>query len=708
MEGIQSPVRPKASSPTVADELEALAASSAAPAERKEQLRKLERKFVAGIHFLKAAELYVTLGAPDEGMRVIDLALEADPANVEFLAIRCFVRASRAGGVDDLLAALTDYSALAAADPDTAHRLTRLLRRWVRVVRAFMASGDKAPSAITQWTKLFHDALGGASGVYREHNSKWPEVESWTYFSDLFYALFPAKPQVEEKEDRTRISAEFQGLQLQIEVRRWPSAEAAFATVSAVAGKGVSSGQLGVHPSRTLETGGPGKAFEVKQIQQLGSITVEIVARAASPSPEGVELMRGWASTAVFIDSAWHRESLGFVSVDLPSPSSAGPNGELLASAAGCRVVAEMLSVEGDPVEALTTAHLLSPIPFTTFGQRTGRVGYSTALDWVGLSSDGLPVMSRVLVADGVGARVTVESASMREPLAILKTLRPAFAPRYNAVGKAEASLAELDGLVGLAAAKKHAKQLVALVRMQALRREQGLHVTGATQHLVFTGNPGTGKTTLARIIARGFRELGLVRTDTFVEADRSTLVAGYVGQTALKTQAVIDKALGGVLFIDEAYSLAGDHAVDFGFEALDTLVKAMEDHRTDLVVIVAGYPDEMKKFMEANVGLASRFAHTINFEDYSVEELVEIWDKLASERDYFTTPAGLKCVRERLAKAIATSDKGFGNARVVRNLFERSIQAQSLRIQSVRRPTALDLLLLDELDIAPIDGAGE
>jgi hypothetical protein len=261
--------------------------------------------------------------------------------------------------------------------------------------------------------------------------------------------------------------------------------------------------------------------------------------------------------------------------------------------------------------------------------------------------------------------------------------------------------LAELDALVGLAPVKREVRLLVDLLRVQGLRAERGLPVIETSHHLVFTGNPGTGKTTVARLLAQMYRTLGVVSQGQLVEVDRSRLVAGYVGQTAMRTRTVIESALGGVLLIDEAYALARGGENDFGREAIDTLVKLMEDHRDDLAVIVAGYPTEMGTFVDANPGLRSRFDRTVQFPDYTDDELVAIFERLGRAKRYDPTPDALVAVRA----VVAATERGqaFGNARFVRNLFERAVAAHASRLVSLDAPsdTALSTLEADDVRAA-------
>jgi hypothetical protein len=261
-----------------------------------------------------------------------------------------------------------------------------------------------------------------------------------------------------------------------------------------------------------------------------------------------------------------------------------------------------------------------------------------------------------------------------------------------------EELLAELDGLVGLAPVKAEVKLVTNLLRVEKLRTERGLNVVEHSRHLVFTGNPGTGKTTVARLLAQIYRTLGVVEKGQLVEADRSGLVAGYIGQTSIKVKEVFTRALGGVLLIDEAHALARGQDRDFGHEAIDMIVKLMEDHRDDVVLIVAGYPDEMATFLDANPGLRSRFPKTIFFDDYSNEELQKIFDGMCAKAHYTPT-------EEARAKVLAyvgarPRDRGFGNARMVRNLFEAAVSAQASRVVELGDVTDHVLVALEADDI--------
>jgi hypothetical protein len=278
-------------------------------------------------------------------------------------------------------------------------------------------------------------------------------------------------------------------------------------------------------------------------------------------------------------------------------------------------------------------------------------------------------------------------------------TTAPATATPEPALPTLDELLAELDGLVGLATVKAEVHRQAELLRIEAKRTAKGLKTPDVARHLVFVGNPGTGKSTVARLVGGIYRALGLLTGGHVVETDRSGLVAGYLGQTAEKTAAVLAKSYGGLLFIDEAYALVGDQ---YGDEAIATLVKAMEDHRDELVVIVAGYPGPMQRFIDANPGLASRFHLTIVFDDYSDDELTSIFEGNCRMNDFTPTDACLTALRLLLSRT--PRGEGFGNARFVRNTFEAAVVRQAWRLREVADPTVEQLRNLGAEDLVDPD----
>ena len=282
--------------------------------------------------------------------------------------------------------------------------------------------------------------------------------------------------------------------------------------------------------------------------------------------------------------------------------------------------------------------------------------------------------------------------------------------------------MAQLDDLVGLKDVKKDIKNLMNLVKVRKLRQENELPVPPMSLHMVFLGNPGTGKTTVARLISGLYAAIGVLSKGQLVEVDRSGLVAGYVGQTAIKTQEVIKKAMGGVLFIDEAYSLSSGGENDFGREAIETLLKAMEDHRDDLIVIVAGYTGPMEKFLSSNPGLESRFNKYFFFPDYDGEQLMAIFRKQCEKNQYKLTEETETAAVKLFTELYEERGDNFGNGRDVRNIFEDMIVRQSNRVAALESPSKEDLMTVLPEDLedpeeeededaeqdAPVPGAAE
>lgn len=256
--------------------------------------------------------------------------------------------------------------------------------------------------------------------------------------------------------------------------------------------------------------------------------------------------------------------------------------------------------------------------------------------------------------------------------------------------------LNDLNKLIGLENVKAKVNDLIAFQTIQMLREKQGLHSHKGTLHLAFTGNPGTGKTTVARIVGRVYKQIGLLSKGHFVEVSRTDLIAGYQGQTALKVKKVIDEAKGGVLFIDEAYSITeNDHSDSYGRECLTELTKALEDYRDDLVVIVAGYTEPMNHFFASNPGLKSRFNTFIEFPDYSANELLEMFVKLCKENDYILAANVQDCVHNILLKQVSEKKDNFANGRLVRNIYDNITMNHARRVIKISTPSREDLSVI-------------
>ncbi|MGK7958564.1 MAG: AAA family ATPase, partial [Crocosphaera sp.] len=283
--------------------------------------------------------------------------------------------------------------------------------------------------------------------------------------------------------------------------------------------------------------------------------------------------------------------------------------------------------------------------------------------------------------------QIQLDREQVRQQELQKKSPSPSYAPSYSSSPKSsvEEQLKELDSLIGLNHLKDEVRQYINFLKVQKLREKQGIQPVPITLHSVFCGSPGTGKTTVARLMGQIYQHLGILKKGHLIETDRSGMVAGYVGQTAQKVDELVNAALDGVLFIDEAYTLKPiDAGNDFGQEAIDMLLKRMEDYRDRLVVIVAGYGDEMTRFINSNPGLKSRFSRYFYFEDYTPQELLSIFDIFCHQHHYTLTESAKEVLLTRFKQLYDHRDKSFGNGRLVRNMFEKAIEKQANRLVTI------------------------
>ncbi len=311
---------------------------------------------------------------------------------------------------------------------------------------------------------------------------------------------------------------------------------------------------------------------------------------------------------------------------------------------------------------------------------------------------------------------IAIESGQL-SPLEGFRKLRELdnVAPNSSGLATAQSNvevrieniLRELDSLIGLTEVKKLVREIYAFIEIQKRREKERLNTEPMVLHMIFKGNPGTGKTTVARILGKVFREMGVLSRGHLIEVERADLVGEYIGHTAQKTREQLKKAYGGILFIDEAYSLARGGEKDFGKEAIDCMVKAMEDHKDELILILAGYQKEMGKFMQTNPGLRSRFPIHIDFPDYNKEELLQIAEQLCVKRQYQLNSSSKLALLNLLNPPANNSDDNFGNARTVRNIIEKAIRRQAVRLISKNSTTREELMVIEPCDLLGVDSCG-